>query len=873
MMTLREYQQKALDILSEYYRSCVELSDANVAFYQCCLHVFGKGIGYQPVPGLSGLPYVCIRIPTGGGKTFVACHAVSVTTRELLQADRSLVLWLVPSNAILEQTITALKDINHPYRHAIERELGSITVLSTSEALSVSRSVLDTSTTIIVSTIQAFRVEDTEGRKVYEPSGSLMEHFGGHSIESMSDIETYENGKPISSFANVLRLRRPIVVVDEAHNARTELSFSTLANLNPSCIIEFTATPDTEKNPSNVLYSVSAAQLKAEDMIKMPILLETRPNWKELLADAINKLNELEAFAHDEQKKTGEYLRPIMLIQAQPKKGESPITVDVIEECLLKEFKIPEDQVARATGTDRGLEGVDILSEECPIRFVITIQALREGWDCPFAYVLCSLAEMRSKTAVEQILGRVMRLPNIQRKGISDLNNAYAFVASNDFAGVATRLVDGLVDNGFEKFEAETMVSRPYATQQSFKGTGFPLFNHQEKTVEIELGKKLRLEDFSELEGKVTVDDGTSVIKLLEPLEGSELRKLNAIIENVSDMDLIRNANNSLRGISEALSPSQRGEKFEIPVLAYKRNGQSLIPFEETHIVRMLNLSNFDTTLSEQEFSSEPPPTKVAKIDIEEEKLKLEFITRLHQRARLLSSDQGWSQSELVYWLDNSIPNRQDILPEESGLFLTDIVAKLISERGLSIEYLIKYKYRLKRAVNQKIVIYRRSARDETYQQLLDIDTSPLVVSPACCFLYDPLRYPYNQRYEGKYSFKKHYYDKVGAFDNSEEEECAWFIDCLPEVKYWVRNPSRSSKSFWLQTATDKFYPDFVCMLTDERFLVVEYKGADRWTTADSEEKRIIGDLYELRSNGMCLFIMPKGKDLSSIESKVRNSN
>ena len=102
--------------------------------------------------------------------------------------------------------------------------------------------------------------------------------------------------------------------------------------------------------------------------------------------------------------------------------------------------------------------------------------------------------------------------------------------------------------------------------------------------------------------------------------------------------------------------------------------------------------------------------------------------------------------------------------------------------------------------------------------------------------------------------------------DSNEELECAVFLDSLQEVEVWVRNPSRSSKAFWLQTSTDKFYPDFVCKLKDGRFLVVEYKGADRWSNDDSKEKRVLGELWAKRSNEQCLFVMTKGKDFGEIQ-------
>ncbi|MBT0653449.1 DEAD/DEAH box helicase family protein [Geomobilimonas luticola] len=218
---------------------------------------------------------------------------------------------------------------------ALDETLSSVSVLSIQEALYVTRPTLATGTTVIVSTIQAFRVDATEGRKVYEPSGALMDHFSGVDPALLDTLDKYEDGKPVQSLANLLRLHRPIVIVDEAHNARTTLSFETLARFNPSCIIEFTATPDTENSPSNVLHSVSAAELKADNMIKLPIRLETRPNWKELVGDAITLRKNLEALAIAEKRATGEYIRPIILLQAQPKsQTHDTLTVEVVEQCL-----------------------------------------------------------------------------------------------------------------------------------------------------------------------------------------------------------------------------------------------------------------------------------------------------------------------------------------------------------------------------------------------------------------------------------------------------------------------------------------------------------------------------------------------------------
>ncbi|RPI58506.1 MAG: hypothetical protein EHM48_10085 [Planctomycetaceae bacterium] len=89
---------------------------------------------------------------------------------------------------------------------------------------------------------------------------------------------------------------------------------------------------------------------------------------------------------------------------------------------------------------------------------------------------------------------------------------------------------------------------------------------------------------------------------------------------------------------------------------------------------------------------------------------------------------------------------------------------------------------------------------------------------------------------------------------NTEEAGCAAVIDASPKVQYWVRNLVRDGYSFWLQTPTDKFYPDFIALLADGRYLVVEYKGAGWIKNEDSEEKKVVGALWEARSKGTCVF-------------------
>lgn len=872
MLFLKDYQSHALDALSLYFRACVQEDDADVAFYRVTEKTLGRHVPYQKVEPLPGLPYVCLRMPTGGGKTLVACHAVGRALQDLLQADRCVVLWLVPSNAILEQTLKALKDRSHPYHQAVQSAVGEVRVLDVREALYVNRATLDTATTIIVSTMQAFRVQDTEGRKVYETNGPLGDHFSGLDEAALRDLERHEGGPVRHSLANVLRLRRPIVIVDEAHNARTDLSFDVLARFNPACIVELTATPDTKAHPSNVLFTVSAAALKAEEMIKLPIQLTTFTPWKDLLNRAIAQRNHLERIAAEERKATGEYLRPIMLLQAEARRGSNPITVDVVEACLKDDFRIPDDQIARATGADDDLSGVDLLDAACPIRYVITVQKLREGWDCPFAYVLCSVAALRSSVAVEQIVGRVLRMPYAQRKHYEELNQAYAFSASGDFATALNAVKDVLVENGFERQEVETMVRQAARHREERRPGPAPLFDQPppEVRVTIQFTEPPKLDALpQDVRGRVNFEARTGTLTYRGTMNEAERDALRTVVSKPENQEAIDRAYNQIhtKVWGRVKTAVEQGQPFDVPLLAI-RQGEFFERFEETHLIEYpWSLADCEPTLPT--YTGPRVRGQGGIIDVTEEgSIQTRFVSDLQRQMILLEEDQGWTVGELVRWLDRSIPH-QDILPHEARAFLTQLIEHLTTEGGFTLHQLVHDKFDLRKAVDRRIEEHRRQTRKTAHQALLFSETeTPVSVRPDVVFSY-PKDYVYQSLYQGRHVFGKHYYPRVGSM-NSEEEQCAQFIDQLPEVAYWVRNPERQPRhAFWLQTSTDRFYPDFVCKLRDGRYLTIEYKGEDRWSNEDSTEKRSVGDVWEKRSEGRCLFVMPKGLDFEVIRARL----
>lgn len=436
VVTLKLFQRQTLERLRTFCDDLSPTADIPRVFSS----VGGEEV-YQHPPLLDA-PSVCLAVPTGGGKTIMAASACGIITQHALRRSPAVIIWLVPSTTIAHQTIHQLRTPTHPVQHALTigmdgfGGLGAVRVLTIAQALRLPPSIYHATTVIIVATIQQFRIADPEGRHVYAPN----------------DIVSDENA---TTLVEVIAARRPLVIVDEAHNARTPLFFDSLARLQPSFLLELTATPKRGAWSSNVLVRVDATALKTEHLLKLPLILTTSPDPERCLAAAIKKRKELDLLAHEE---SGNYVRPIVLIQAQPRRQTHALTVDVVREHLIALGENPKS-IAIATGDQRELDDIIISAQDCPITTIITVDALREGWDCPFASVLCTLRQQFSSTAATQLVGRILRQPYGQPFQQDDLNKSFAFAVASSFdeALFALRgcLIDGL---GFGKEAAQQAI-------------------------------------------------------------------------------------------------------------------------------------------------------------------------------------------------------------------------------------------------------------------------------------------------------------------------------------------------------------------------------------------------------------------------------
>lgn len=897
-LELKEYQGRVLRSLRMFFRECARDGNPGAAYQSVLSTQSREPMAYLPVTaeGLAlGLPYVCLRVPTGGGKTLLAAQAIGLALSDLLRADRGVVLWLVPSRTILDQTADALRDPRHPYRQALAHGsgefpgAGAVEVLTIDEALQLSHATVTGATVVIVSTIQAFRAEDTTGRKVFGRGGVFAEHLLNLPAGRAADLLPDADGKPMPSLVNALRLRRPVVIVDEAHNARTELSFATLGAVRPSCIIEFTATPDRKQSPSNVLHHVSAAELKAENMVKLPLRVIARhPSQREqLLAEAIALRADLEKMAAAEAQATGEYLRPILLIQAERVDACEPL-----RDRLEQDFRLDRGEIKISVGKLDELKDVrDIASPKCPVRVILTVEKLREGWDCPFAYVLCSLKETRSATAIEQIVGRILRLPGATAKRHPDLNCAYAFSVSASIQDVLAELREALEHNGFTKAEAERIL---VPVPQGVLPLGV-----QPQTVPLEPGREVDTAALNAqvalLGGKVRFDAAKGELTVIVPLDAEETERLGACAQTpeaksriAAAVETVREAERAFGGSGTTREPTpyERQLDFIVPLLAVREGGE-LLEFESTFLLeRTWKLSEKDASLPETYDPRVRPTGRMGVLDADasgrvtgqviEEGAGGDFVATLHQQVFQLGGAGDWTLDALAAWLDRQIEHR-DIPMGEMVEFLRKALRGLMAKFGLADAGVLALdRFRLRDQVESAIEEHRRKERKAAFQSFL-LPESPLAVNEAVAINFKTLTYEPSWLYEGGFRFKKHYFgakpgellEKTPAGEVKEEFKCAQFLDDLSAVEHWVRNLSNKSTSFRLQTSTDWFYPDFVCQLKDGRSLVVEYKGKGWAEGADADEKRMLGKLWESRSGGRCVFAMPVAGDFTEIKQAI----
>ncbi len=859
-LALKIYQRRSLDTLERFLEEA-RLRGPAAAFAD----TVDKGLitQYKPLPNQPQVPYVCLRIPTGGGKTVMGAHIIDAAGRAYLERQFPLVLWMVPTTQIKAQTLEAFRNPRHPYRQELDEAFGGqVAIFDLSDFAQIRPADLGTKVCVVIGTVAALRVTDSEGRKIYQHNENLEPHFGG-ATKDLDYLQKGQDGKTLFSFANLLALHGPLVIMDEAHNATTTLSYEVYDRLSPKAVVELTATPDGAS--SNVLVSVSAFELKAENMIKFPVILrEHKGQWQDAVSSSVARRKSLSKVALGEP----EYIRPILLIQAESARGAA--TVAEVKKHLMEVDGLPEAAIAIATGDRREIDGVDLFAKDCPIEVIITKQALKEGWDCSFAYVFCSVAQVKSDKDIQQLLGRVLRVPYAARRKQPEMSKAYAHVVSPNFGEAAAELTQALVNVGFNPLEALQGI-QDEEKQAPLKLEGGEAKPASLPITVLELTREPDLTQIPERDRERVVftlsgEGKGGSVELQDELDISTVEALVAAVPASKRPELEAAIElHHLRTLA-AKAPSERGAVFEVPRLYVMEQGElELVDRGAVSATFAWDLLASPPDLSSFAFNED---SMTFEVDLNDELVQYKPI-KDDVATYLPGFAQDRSLTDLLGWLDHEIREpsiKQPVLRE----WIRQAVQGLMDERGFSLAQLLKGQFVLRRKLAEQLGLAKARAYKEGFQQVLFDSEVVASMEPDHAFVYpaDSTQYPAHSYYQGgTYRFHKHYYPLPGDLKwrtdggkETEEFQCARALDLLEEVSFWVRNVVHPTQ-FWMPTSKMRTYPDFVAQLSDGRLLVVEYKGGDRFSNEDSEEKRNIGALWAKRSNGRGAYLMAQKLD------------
>ena len=462
-MILKEYQKRTLAMVRSFIQQLAEWRDKERAAREQDpewgfdwvqrawektvtgrqYHARRNGLGEQ-------LPAFCLKIPTGGGKTLLATRVINLVNAHFRESRRGLVLWIVPTTQIYNQTLNALKDRDHPYRQQLDLSSGQRTRIFEKTTAFGPGDVAENLCVLLLMLPSANR-KTKDSLRMFRDSGGFDRFFpadddpSAHAwiLKEHPNLGTFEEtagfwGRYIkASLGNTVRLLRPLIILDEGHKAYSVNAKKTLEGFNPCMIVELSATP---AKTANVLVEILGRELNAEEMIKLDLHIHNKASadWRGTLLESVEHRERLEAAARLHEAESGTYIRPICVIQVERtgKEQRKPgyVHTDDVREYLLQHPGIDAEHIAVKTSAKDELKEVDddvgLMSRDCPIRFIITKQALQEGWDCPFAYVLTILTNPMSRTGITQLVGRILRQPYASKTGVPLLDESYVFCFS-----------------------------------------------------------------------------------------------------------------------------------------------------------------------------------------------------------------------------------------------------------------------------------------------------------------------------------------------------------------------------------------------------------------------------------------------------------
>ena len=683
---------------------------------------------------------------------------------------------------------------------------------------------VDENLSIFVLTYDSFRTNKKEGRKAYQQNGNLTA-FNGFKGDTGMLLEDVDD----TALIQVIRQLNPVAIVDESHHATSKLSIEMLENFNPCFVLDLTATP---KEGSNIISYVDARQLKKEEMVKLPVIVYNMKSQEDVYLSAISLRKRLEIKARKNEQETGKYIRPIVLLQAQPRTSDDSTTYEKIKATLI-EIGVPEEEIAIKTGDRDDIKTENLLSKECKIRYIITVNALKEGWDCPFAYILATVANRNSTVDVEQILGRVLRLHYTKMSKEQELNLSYAITSSADFYGTLDKVVKGLNNAGFSKRDymvkdldnpavKETDETEPEQMELPNLQLSLETDLSDTEPVDVntdELKKQLESVLNDDYETEITTNQVTETV---DTMIETALTENTVYWENITSEENEQYDDIPDEVVSKMKMYHVRKEfeddlkELKLPQFVVEGDA-SLFSEHEYELLDRENLrKGFTLRDKDTEIDFDSIEAEIAKVDVddtheapkawklkgfESEAIKEWFDSRPTATKRNLCKDRICTRLSK----NNAVDDREirdyvgKIMEHMSEAQLTDL------EQNTEL-----YAEKIKKKVDTLLAEHEA----KMFRKWLETDLvqcQPMYqmkesISPTTSIS----------------SIPKSLYEEEDGDLNDYEKKVVYELASLDNVKWWHRNISR--KGFAINGAVTA-YPDVMVMLTDGKILMIETKG------------------------------------------------
>jgi type III restriction enzyme len=852
-MELKDYQIEVLDDLEQYLSKVFEPGkrlDESFRDYWNEKYVNLKdGEKYfHPYnnKAVKNVPRVTAKVPTAGGKTFIACNAIKTIFDGLPKDCTKVVVWFVPSDTILKQTFDNLNNPTHEYRQKLDALFNhSVKVVDKESALLANGikpvQLLEQLTIFVLSVdsfVEAVRGKDNLGKdklpRVYRQN------------ENLPFVNKIDIGKEINipqadanSLIVYLAKLNPVVIIDESHNYGSKLRVDLLNHINPCFIYELTATP---KESSNIISFVDAIKLKNEHMVKLPVMVYNNKSTDDVIVSAKALQENLERIAIKEREAGGEYIRPIVLFQAQSNTDDESINFEKIKEELI-DTGIPEERIKIKTANVNELKNINLMSEDCPVRYIITVDALKEGWDCPFAYVLASLANRNSSIAVEQILGRILRQPHAtDNKASSEskfLNMAYVLTSSSQFKNTVNKIVESLNNCGFSG--RDSMVSEDFIDEE----------NNQ--VIEGDFLKPYGVTQNMNTQNVVEKDEPEIDSKAIKKKQADKEQKLKVMMDAASNGNdyfnkKVEEANsfenqqpqevrNAMKNNTYPVKPVYKKdiENLKLPVFKIKVQHSFAFDIDELKLLEKDDLmDDFSLWNKDKQITFYYGSTESQLIDLEERK-KDEWVPTLSKAPESLrnalyewiegATDRKIMIDMLTRRILQELDNYNNIDNSEIKSYVSAVLEHETTEHlknlALNIVETIK-------SFRKKFDVLALEHREKQFNEKIilgDIIMDYEYVLPENMVLTQKCPHITNSLYteEGKASdFEIEFINKIAD-----------------SVRWWHRNPSRPQG--YNICGFVNHYPDFIIKLNNGKVLFVETKG-DHLDNSESAAKIRLGE-------------------------------